>query len=251
MDRFGPAEIGDPQRWRKTDDVDLLHEGHDVRGSPMLDDLAVLDADDVDAAEFDAAAGGRDAHQFTLMRSGQDHVCASRFPSTSAGSMVLALRSGNGRPHRVDEEPDTVLGGRLPGQGIVIDKVITHQFIDEGEISVPNHLCVKPLDQSSSFSHFRLLAGERPNWIPRRVAPPDTQPQTHQAALPGHARGTPMNLESSEERANRPIKAEGIPGLRACQDAVTTAAPATAATPQTPPRPAPASRTPSAPSSPG
>ena len=40
----------------------------------MLDDLAAVDTDDIDTAEFDAAAGGLDTHQFTLVRAGQDHI---------------------------------------------------------------------------------------------------------------------------------------------------------------------------------
>ena len=61
------------------------------------------------------------------------------FPATSAGSL-LTLISGKADRIVVTKNPTPSLDGDCPGRAFVIDVVVRHQFIDEGEIPVANHL---------------------------------------------------------------------------------------------------------------
>jgi hypothetical protein len=46
----------------------LLHEAHGVGDAPVLSDLSVLDADDVDALELDRLVGWGDPHELAFVR---------------------------------------------------------------------------------------------------------------------------------------------------------------------------------------
>ncbi|BCW66010.1 hypothetical protein NicSoilB4_07730 [Arthrobacter sp. NicSoilB4] len=61
----------------------------------------------------------------------------------------------------------------------MVNEAVRRQFINEGEVAALHHIPIKPLNQSNIFSHFRLLAGTRPIWIPQTfgarhgLPPPD------------------------------------------------------------------------------
>jgi Nickel responsive protein SCO4226-like len=74
--------------------AELLHEAHGVGNAPVLGDLPVLDANDVDRFDLDRLVGRSDAHQFPLWVPVRTARAPSRFPSTMVGSIAFTRMSG-------------------------------------------------------------------------------------------------------------------------------------------------------------
>src|SRR5207237_2085088 len=109
-------------RARLGDCAQLLEQAEPVDNAPVLDDAAVLQADDVDHVDLHRAAGGRDAHELAAVRPPEylprDHQIALGDLLEDGGGEV-----GEGLAETVELLPDALGARGDAGRAAVVDDV--------------------------------------------------------------------------------------------------------------------------------
>ena len=81
-DEPGDLDVGgDGSAGLAGDRAELAHEAQVVADGPVLDGIAVLEADDVDLAEGEGLVGGGQAHEFAGVAAGEGAVNDDRVAS--------------------------------------------------------------------------------------------------------------------------------------------------------------------------
>src|SRR5262245_43631083 len=92
-----------------------------------------------------------------MVSAGQDRASGFEAPLSERRLALLRPKVRKSLAHRGDEQPNPLLTGRLAGQALlVIDDDVGRQFVDEIEVSLPNHLVIKALNQACP-GHISLL----------------------------------------------------------------------------------------------
>src|SRR5919201_1673347 len=177
-----------PGRHRSRQRPDLLEQPEHVELGPVLDDLAVGDADDVDTAKGDLPAGGRDTHPLGSMGTGEglagddlvaldDHVVDGD----------LVVRKGSPKRHR--EHLVSLPGRRQARRSRVVDEVRREALLDDlVDAALIVELLVEPTNQLPVllFGHrdLRLWISVRPRWWWQPDA--EAQSRRNRATRPAH-----------------------------------------------------------------
>src|SRR5690349_5985613 len=112
----------------------LLDHGAGLEAAPVLDALAVRDADDVDGVEAYDAAGGRHAVEMALVGAGEDGAGAGEVALAEDGDLLEAP-VGEGLPQGLREGADAVGAVEVARTARVLDAVAGDQLVDRGEVA--------------------------------------------------------------------------------------------------------------------
>ena len=134
--------------------AELLHEGEEIGHAPVLGDLAVAHAHDIDGLELNFAAGRRHAQEFSPVRPVIGFV---RRHAVAIGKlpMDVGVKVGKRSPQDFVELPRAVLVRRASRLRRVVEKIIGEEFLEHLEIPAALHLLgVAANDSLRRFAWF-------------------------------------------------------------------------------------------------
>ena len=117
----------------------IAAEGEEIGHAPVLGDLAVAYAHDIDGLELNFAAGRRHAKEFSSVR---PVIGLVRRHAVAIGNlpMDVGVKVGKRRPENLVELPRTVFIGRASRLRRVVEKIVGEEFLEHFKIPTALHL---------------------------------------------------------------------------------------------------------------
>ena len=134
--------------------ADLLEHLHQVQLVPVLDEHAVLDAPDVDAAHLDRFAAGGDAHQVSGVGAAVDEAAHDAV----TGDHQVLHRDAHVGQGGEERGPELAVGLASVGdEGVVVDVVLGDESVHQVRVVGVEHLDEEVGEPVFGCGHVGLL----------------------------------------------------------------------------------------------